>query len=279
MNQKASTHPTSSTASRVRREQPDPFRFGWRYVRKPGANGTSELERVPLTPEDVLHPKWGDQIPEPTYQERARRYIASVLNYWLAYRPHLLVLSDCLVGWGVKGLRDHSPDISVFDGVKDRNRNRKRLSVRRERAWPLMTLEVVSVDPYDRKLRDNDVVVKVKEYFRAGVPLYVIIDQDELDTPHRLLGYQRGSRKYEAMPLDDQGRLRLESVGLLLGLRDDFPVFFDIATGNAIDDYPEMAQARQAAEAALAAAQARIQELEAQVQRRSRSKPPRSNHE
>lgn len=279
MNQKASTHPTPSAAAQARRERPDPFRFGWRYVHKPDVNGASELERVPLTPEDVLHPKWGDHIPEPTYQERARRYIASVLTYRLAYRPHVLVLSDCLVGWGVKGLRDHSPDISVFDGVKDCNRNRKRLSVRREKAWPLMTLEVVSVDPYDRKLRDNDVVVKVKEYFRAGVPLYVIVDQEELEAPHRLLGYQRGPRKFEAMPLDEQGRLRLESVGLLLGLRDDFPVFFDIATGEAIPDYAEMAQARQTAEAALAAAQARIQELEAQVQRRSRSKPPRPNHE
>src|SRR6266436_5582482 len=110
------TSPSSTAPDRI--AAPDPFRFGWRYVRQPGANGTGEPERVPLTPEDVLHPQWGDQIPEHTYQERSRTYLSSVLRLQLGSRPRVLVLSDCLVDWGVKGLRNHSPDISVFDDVK-----------------------------------------------------------------------------------------------------------------------------------------------------------------
>jgi Uma2 family endonuclease len=303
---------SSQTASRrTRIAPPDPFRFGWRYVNKPGANGTSKSVRVPLTPEDLLHPQWGDVIPEHTYQERGRGYLSTVLNYRATDQPHRLILSDCLVNWGVKGLRNHSPDISVFDDVADRDRGRKSLSVRRERARPVLVIEIVSLDPYDRRPRDNDVVIKVKEYYRAGVPLYVIIDQEEEDGPRRLLGYQRGPRKYEAMSQDERGRLLLEPVGLLLGLReDDRPVCFDAATGKEMVDYVEMAQARdaeakarraaevqaaeqraraqtaeesremeaqarRAAEAALAAAQVRLQELEAQSRRGGKKGPRR----
>ncbi len=67
----------------------------------------------------------------------------------------------------------------------------------------MLALEIVTVDAYDRKLRDNDVVIKVKEYYQAGVPLYVIIDEDGLNGPRRLLGYQRGPRKFAAVPLDE----------------------------------------------------------------------------
>jgi hypothetical protein len=105
------------------------------------------------------------------------------------------------------------------------------------------------------------------------------------------------------MSLDERGRLLLEPVALLLGLReDDRPVCFDAATGEEMVDYGEMAQARRAAEvqaaeqraraqtaeesremeaqarraaeAALAAAQARLQELETQA-RGGRKKGPR----
>ena len=36
--------------------RPDPYRYGWRYVCRPGANGRKVWEQVPLTLEDVLHP-------------------------------------------------------------------------------------------------------------------------------------------------------------------------------------------------------------------------------
>jgi hypothetical protein len=256
-----------------RRPSPDPFRFGWRYV---------DGRRVPLTPEDVLHPQEGDHIPENTLQARDRSYLYGVLELQLHEHPTALVLSDCLVDWGVKGLRNHSPDLSVFEGVGNRERVWRTFSVAAEGARCLLVVEIVSVDPFDPRLRDNDVKIKVREYFRAGVPWYAIVDQEEENGPRRLLGYRRGPRRFVPLPLDSQGRLLLEPVRLLLGLRDNRLVCFDAATGEEIGNLTDQARARQAAEAALsaeararqaaeaalAAAQARIRELEAPARQR-----------
>jgi hypothetical protein len=38
----------------------DPFRYGWRSVRRVRPNGVPEYEQVPLTLEDILHPQEGD---------------------------------------------------------------------------------------------------------------------------------------------------------------------------------------------------------------------------
>jgi Uma2 family endonuclease len=254
----------------------DPFRFGWRWVKPASANGTSgEPECVPLTPDDLLHPQEGDQIPENTIQERDRTYLASVLRLRLRDRPRIRVLSDCLVNWGVPGLGNHSPDVSVFDRLRNPEWEGGMFRVARQGARPMLVIEIVSPDDSDRKVRDNDVITKVNHYYRAGVPLYAIIDQAEEGGPRSLLGYRRGRSKYARMQLDEQGRLPLKPVGLLLGLRDNVAVCWDAQTGEEILDLTGMAQARsaemearKAAEAALAAAQARIRELEAGTRRR-----------
>lgn len=282
MSQRTTTPSSSASPAGNRPERPDPFRLGWRWVRKAGANGRSHLVQVALTSEDLLHPLEGDEIPENTIQERDRTYLASVLRLQTEDKPHVIVLSDCLVNWDVKGLRNHSPDVSVFEYVTDRERNRCTFYMRKERARPVLVIEIVSVDPYDRKVRDNDVVIKVKEYHRAGVPLYAIIDMEEEEGPRRLLGYRRAPRRYVPLSLDQQGRLLLEPVGLLLGLRDNRAVCFNAATGEEIGNLTSEVRARQAevrarqaAEAELAAAQARIRELEAQAQNRTRPRTRR----
>jgi Uma2 family endonuclease len=247
---------------------PDPFRFGWRYVDQIGADGSKQWVQVPLTPEDLLHPREGDQIVEGTQQERDRRYLASVLEWRLSSNPQAVVLSDCGIDWGVPGLGNHSPDISVFDGVRDpRHRNWKMFRVAEEGARPVLTIEVVSPDDHDRRVRDNDVVIKVREYYRAGMPLYVIVDQEREEGPRQLIGYRRGARKYLRMRPTAQGRLLLEPVRLSLGLRDERAVCWDADSGEEIGDLTAMAQARRAAEAALAEAQERLRALEAQLRR------------
>ena len=264
-----------SAQRRSPREKPDPFRLGWRYVGSGNSNGTKKSVRVPLTAEDLLHPQENDQIPENTTQERDLRYLVPVLGLKTASRLEVLVLRDCLINWGIPGLRNTSPDVSLFEGVRDRNREWRTFRVVREGARPLLAIEIVSPDAYDPKVRNNDVVIKVREYYRAGVPLYVIVDQKEEAEPRQLIGYRRGARRYEQIPLDSNGRLLLAPVQLLLGLRDNRAVCFDAVTGEEIGDLTAQAQARKEAEALLAAAQARIQELEAQV-RRGRGKGPNS---
>jgi Uma2 family endonuclease len=237
-----------------------------------------------LTPDDLLHPREGDQIPENTTQERDRTYLAGALRLRLGDRPGVRVLSDCLVDWGVPGLRNHSPDISIFAEVRDPEWEGGLFRVAEHGARPVLVIEVVSPDAAAPRVRDNDVVIKVGHYYQAGVPLYAIIDQQEEGGPRQLLGYRRGRRRYVMLRPDEQGRLPLKSVGLLLGLRANQAVCYDAQTGEEILDFTGMAQARQAeararvaeararvaAEAALAAAQARIRELEARSRRRRR---------
>lgn len=250
---------------------PDPFRFGWRYVQQIGPNGSKQRVRVPLTPEDLLHPKKGDQILENTQQERDRRYLASVLDWRLSGNPRALVMSDCLVNWGVSGLGNHSPDISVFDNVNDpKRRDWGMFQVAVEDARPVLAIEVVSPDAHDRRVRDNDVVIKVREYYRAGVPVYVIVDQEREGGPRQPIAYRRGARKYLRLRPDRQGRLLLEPVRLLIGLRENRAVCWDADSGEEIGNLTAMAQARQAAESALAEAQARIRVLEAQLRRQAK---------
>jgi colicin import membrane protein len=272
MNRRATSSPSSSLAAPTAAAQPDPFRFGWRYVRGTGRNGAAEHVRVPLTLDDVLHPQEGDHIPENSQQELDRSYVAAVLRYRLADNQRMKVLSDCLINWGVKGIGNHAPDVVVFDGVRNPDRIWKTFAVVKEGARPVLAIEVVSPDPHDRQARDNDAVTKVKEYYRVGVPLYVLVDQEKDNGPRKLIGYRRGKRGYVRLPLDKQGRLLIEPVGLLLSLRDKRVVCFAADTGEEIGDLTAMARqrdaaadGRRAAEAALAEAQARIRELEART--------------
>lgn len=258
-------------------EQPDPFRFGWRYVQQIGRNGAKQRVRVPLTLDDVLHPQEGDHIPDNSQQGRDCNYLYGVLKWRLADNPHAVAFSDCLINWGVRGLRNHSPDISVFDDVADPQRIWRTFAVAREGARTLLVIEIVSPDAHDRQARDNDVVTKVREYYRARVPLYVIVDQERVGAARQIIGYRRGTRKYVSMPRDEQGRLLLEPVRLLVGLREERVVCWDVDTGREIPDFTQLAQAHQQAESAriaerqarqqaettLAEALARIRELEA----------------
>lgn len=139
-------------------------------------------------------------------------------------------------------------------------------------------IEIVSED-----YRKNDVETKVEHYERAGVPFYIIVDREQIEGPAKLLGYHLGLAGYEPMPLDDQGRLRLEELGISLGAVDNRVVCYDLDTGKEIGDYVQVcqelaaaearaldAEARAAAEAqARAVAEARIRELEELLRRRN----------
>jgi hypothetical protein len=58
------TPPTAGSASEVQQANgtDDPFRYGWRYVKRVLPDGTVDLEQMPLTLEDVLHPQEEDHI-------------------------------------------------------------------------------------------------------------------------------------------------------------------------------------------------------------------------
>ncbi len=214
------------------------FRYGWRFVPRALPDGRTDLEKVALTLEDVLHPKEGDVIPERTLHEKERAYLAGVFRSRPPAEPIGHVTSDCLIDWGVEELRDTSPDVAVFAGLRqepDLNAGTFRLASSGGRC--LLTVELVSPDT-----RDNDVVHKVEEYHQAGVPLYLIVDQQRAGGPRRLIVYRHAAERYEEVPLDEQGRLHLRDFRLWVSLRDGRVVCHDVETGRELGDYAQIAR-------------------------------------
>jgi Uma2 family endonuclease len=244
-----------------------PF-YGWRYRKVIRPDGTEDLEESLLTLEDVLHPQEGDVIPEAPIQERDRRYLTSVFETRLPRFRKGLVLSDCIVNWGVRGIRNHSPDVSVFEGLRkepDRPFGTFRVAVWGGRC--LLAIEIVSPST-----RVNDVWWKFRHYHRVGVPLYLIVDQEWEEGPRHLLAYRRTARKYVEMPRDDQGRVLLKHLGLLLGMLDNRVACYDADTGAEIGDYVKVAQERDAAVAAQKVAERRARHEAKQAQREAQAR-------
>src|SRR5438445_697758 len=112
-----------STASKSRPPkppgpEPDPYRYGWRYVRVVAPDGTETFDQVPLTLKDVLFPEVGDFIVQTTRHNSDVQYLGYVFEAQLAGDPEAVVISDCRVDWNLPGVRPLGPDIAVFFGVK-----------------------------------------------------------------------------------------------------------------------------------------------------------------
>jgi Uma2 family endonuclease len=259
------------------------FRYGWRYVTRVGADGRTVVDEVPLTLEDVLHPREGDVIPENTLHEPECTYLENVAEARLAGRKGWLVLSDCLIDWGVKRVQPMSPDLALIPNVADPKQRRGTFRVKQEGTAPVLVVEITSPDT-----RDNDVRKKLRLYHRVGVPLYVIVDEEYEGAPRKLLAYRHTPKGYEPVPLDDQGRLYLDVLGVYLTLRDNRLVCCDGKTGEVVGNYAAVdkarreaeqrerkeARARKAAERraskeaeARQAAEQRVRELEAELRR------------
>ena len=240
----------------------DPFRYGWRYVPHQLADGNWTVEQVPLTLEDLLHPEEGDQVTHTDAHQRRRRYLCNIFEARLRSDPHAVVLDDVRVKWDLPELKPHGPDIMVVLGVRER-KNWSSFDVAQEGVRPTLIVEITSPET-----RAIDLTFKLDEYDLAGVPLYVIVDavQRQGREVLRLLGYRQTATAYEVLPPDDQGRLYLEPLRLLLGVSGGELVCYDEA-GRVLGDYSTVDAARLAAEARAAEAEARLRAVEAELAR------------
>jgi Uma2 family endonuclease len=219
----------------------DPFRYGWREVPVRRADGRVDFDRIPLTLEDLLHPKMGDVMPQSTPHDRDIHYLKDVITGRVAPDPSAVVYHDVIIDWDDPELRHHSPDISVLFGVRNPQVERNSFHVRAEGVRPRVIVEVVSPD-----YRENDVVTKVEHYHRARVPCYVIVDREAVEGPVRLIGYRDRPDGYERLPLDNQGRLWVEPLGIWIGPGDNRIVCYD-ETGRELGDYVRVTQELEAA--------------------------------
>jgi hypothetical protein len=58
----------------------DSYRYGYRYVRITRPDGTEHIDQVPLTEEDVLHPKVRDFIVQTDAHNEDRIYLKQVFG-------------------------------------------------------------------------------------------------------------------------------------------------------------------------------------------------------
>lgn len=128
---------------------------------------------MPLTLEDVLYPQEGDVLPERPVQERDAEDPRPIFRQRARRLPGGFYLADCLIDWGVPGIGNPSPDLSVFRSVRNPPpENIGSFRLRDSGGRCALLVEIVS--PHTRV---NDVVETVREYHRVRVPLYVLIDQ------------------------------------------------------------------------------------------------------
>lgn len=140
---------------------------------------------------------------------------------------------DVGILWGVPGLRHHSPDVAAFVGLRVPPPTGKAV-------LPMGALGgrcVVAVEVVSPGWRENDVVKKVDHYHRAGVPLYVLIDQEAEGGPRRAVAYEWTPAGYRDLAPDGQGRVWVAPLGLWLGVRDGRAACWDGATGKELGDY------------------------------------------
>jgi hypothetical protein len=212
--------------------QQEEFPYGWRYVKR-----GDTLEQVPLTLEDVLHPQEDDVIPVNRQHDDDCVYLKDVFTSRPLSPPVGLVTHDMLIDWGVAGIRNHSPDIAVFVGLGRDPGQIGTLELKSLGGRCELVVEVVSPST-----RGNDVVHKFDHYYRVGIPLYVLIDQEDEDGPRWLRAYRHTPTGYVPVAPDAQGRIALLPLGMLLGMRDNRAVCFDAATGRERRDYTRLDQ-------------------------------------
>jgi hypothetical protein len=255
-----------------RRQDDEPF-YGWRYIKHMQTDGTVKYEEVELRQEDLLYPEEGDHVVYEAVHTRDWKYCSNALETFFKDDPTVLVLSDHRVDFGAAGVRPLGPDILVLFGVRQWLRNPTyQLAV--EGGRPVLVLEIASPSTYR-----NDVGIKAELYYRVGVERYVIVDRGPRnEDPVRLIGYERTPRGWREMTADVQGRLSLAPVALLLGIEDDRPWLYDVATRERLPDHTEAVtkareeeKARQKAEAKAKRAEARARK-EADARQKAEAK-------
>jgi Uma2 family endonuclease len=244
-----------------------PYGWRWRSVRLP--TGEETTERIPLTAEDLLAPELGDEVTQSGQHFKMLALVADHLTRRYKDEDDVLVTGDMQICWGIPGVPNPSPDVTLIRGVRDKKKNRRSFNVPEEGVRPCLIIEVVSDS--DPKVRENDLVKKVKLYQKMGIPEYFLFDQPMSSEENlRILGYEMGPhRRYRAIVPDAEGRLLSRTTNLLFSVDEDEQalVVTDAVTGERLKNSEEEEAARKAAEswAAWSEERARLAEEHARL--------------
>jgi Uma2 family endonuclease len=254
----------------------DPFRYGSRRARVRLPNGQVIDQEIPLTPEDLLDPQLGDEVPQSGPHAKVVTTLNDLLQRHFEWDPDILVLFDMKILWATPGLPEPSPDLAVVRGIRDKEAERSAFKVAEEGVLPCLIIEVVSYS--DAALYQNDHVKKVEIYQQVGIPEYLVIDPSlSPKDPVALTGYRLASDgRYRRIAPDSQGRLRSETTHLLFAPSEDGRRIrvCDAKTGEWLLTSSEADAARKAAEERALreaeirrAAEAEVARLRAEIER------------
>jgi Uma2 family endonuclease len=255
--------------------------LGWRYETVRTVNGQPEMVRVPLTPEEALHPQEGYVMPIRTDHDRISDDLCDMLRPYLEAQADVAVFHDLVFAWDHPAVKPYAPDIAVVPHLPDREKNRGQFVIEEEGARPSLIIEVVSPSS-----READRVIKVRDYAWVGVQEYVYIDQRTYKGAiiWEVVGFRLQEGVYLPILTDEDGALYLTTLNLRIGIEDGKVWLEDGVTGENLLTNLEAqrarrvaeeranaaeaqavaeAEARRAAEARAAEAEARLAELEA----------------
>ena len=219
----------------------DPFALGWRYPKD------GDADMIPLTEDDLVYPEEGDFVVNNLAHNNNREYLMAVFKARVAGRPGLRVLGDHLIDFQVPAIKKNlGPDVILLNGeAKEWNPGKGVFPVKRMKARPLIAIEITS--PTTRR---KDLTVKPGLYFKAGVPLFVLIDLEYGGgkNPSGITAFQAGPTDYEALPPDEDGRVWLEVVEVFLAVENGGVVCYD-QSGKRLEDYTGLMKQNAKAEA------------------------------
>jgi Uma2 family endonuclease len=226
---------------------------GWRTVISHQPDGTTTYDKVPLTPEEFLHPQEDYRLPNSTFHDDIAGQAKDILTRRYANDSTTGVFRDLLIEpstslrlkWDIPGQKDLCPDTFVAFGIRNKEQNRSKFIVADEGVRPCFVLEVVSP-----RYRKEDREIKVIEYARNRVQEYVIIDRrtQRGQAIEEVLGYRLVEGLYQPITPDEEGRIRCDTVGVLMSLQEGRLVIEDATTGERLLSSVELEQ--QAAEMA-----------------------------
>lgn len=235
--------------------------LGWRYETVRTVDGQPEVVRIPLTPEEALHPQEGYVMPIRTDHDRISDDLCDMLRPYLEAQADLAVFHDLVFAWDHLAVKPYAPDIAVVPNVHDREKNRGQFVIEEEGTRPSLIIEVVSPSS-----READRVIKVRDYARVGVQEYVYIDQRTYKGTiiWEVVGFQLQEGVYLPILTDEDGALYLTTLNLRIGIEDGKVWLEDGATGENLLTNLEAQRARRVAEERANAAEAQaVAEAEA----------------
>ncbi len=243
-------------------EEPD-WSLGWRYETVQAANGRETQVRIPLTADEASHPQEGYVMPERTEHDRLSDDLCDMLRAYYEATADVAVFRNLVFTWDHADVKPLAPDVAVVAQVRARAADRTQFVVADEGTRPLLVIEIVS-----RSSRKDDRVEKVRDYALVGIQEYVYIDHTVRRGQHfwEMAGFRLQDNHYLPMLPDEDGGLYLEAVNLRIGLTDDQVWLEETATGKDLLTNLQARQALQVEAQARQTAEARIAELEAQIQ-------------